>query len=200
MPVSTSAESHGRRRRRGVAPEQRPRRRAQRRRGHGPDHKGQQENCGAGAGESHPHERDARNDGDAEDPAAVAREAGAHAVDPEAGDHVHHREHRLVGDQDPRHPALVDAGLRGELRQVEDVDRPGRREEELDDAEVEREPVADCGLNCSSTSMLKPLERRLVSLARPTTAISSMNIASLMPFLRARRCASRCSTRSRWWR
>src|SRR6185436_2161610 len=41
------------------------------------------------------------------------------------------------------------------------------------------------GMNCGSTSMRSPSDRRLVWLARPTTAISSMNIASLMPFLRA---------------
>ncbi len=40
-------------------------------------------------------------------------------------------------------------------------------------------------LNCGSTGMRSPLASRLVWLASPTTAISSISIASLMPFLRA---------------
>src|SRR4029079_15780967 len=89
------------------------------------------------ADERQEYESDAGSNAHPEYPFAVASEALAHAVDPEAGDHVHDGEYRLVGDQAPGHPALVDARLRGELRQVEHVDRPGRREEELDDAEVE---------------------------------------------------------------
>src|SRR5438270_2464456 len=39
--------------------------------------------------------------------------------------------------------------------------------------------------NCRSTGTRNPLARRFVSFARPTTASSSMGIASLMRFLRA---------------
>ncbi len=40
-------------------------------------------------------------------------------------------------------------------------------------------------LNCSSISTWYPAARRLVSLAMPTTAMSSWNMASVMPLLRA---------------
>ena len=40
-------------------------------------------------------------------------------------------------------------------------------------------------LNWGSTSIRSPLVRRFVSFASPTTAISSISMASLMPFLRA---------------
>jgi hypothetical protein len=40
-------------------------------------------------------------------------------------------------------------------------------------------------MNCRSTGTRNPLASRFVSFASPTTASSSINIASVMPFLRA---------------
>ena len=69
-----------------------------------------------------------------------APERRPHAIDPESGNHVHRSEDELVGDQDPRHPFAAQARALRELRQVDDVKRPRRAEEELHYRDIGREP------------------------------------------------------------
>ena len=69
------------------------------------------------------------------DPADDARDA----IGGSAGGEVGEDEHELVGHQDPTCCRLGHAGLLDQLRQVDDVDDPAPREQELDDAEVDAE-------------------------------------------------------------
>jgi len=78
-------------------------------------------------------ERPERQTGQPSEPADDAGDTiGEHA-----GGVIDEHEDELIGHQDRRRGLLAEAGPRRELRQVDDVDDPGRREEELDDAEVE---------------------------------------------------------------
>src|SRR6266480_5769410 len=79
--------------------------------------------------------------------------------------------------------ARADAALRGAL--LPEHRGEGRRKDLADFPGQPGRQEAAQEMNCRSTGTRNALASRFVSFARPTTASSSMNMPSVMPFLRA---------------
>ena len=149
---------------RGMPADQRQRRRAQRRRADRPDDGDAQkhERRRLRRNERHCEKRGTRQqrhrEHDVPEPPDDARDAVAGHTHRIVGQH----EDQLVEHQDPDHPLPGNARLRGELRQVDHVDRPAQRKEELHDAEVE----ADHGRQAYGRAGLGALSFRRCPLVR----------------------------------
>jgi hypothetical protein len=121
----------------GVFAEQHQRRRAQRRRRNGPhDGYGNQYTRACAGDKGQSKKRRAGEGGCRHDPDTDAAQRPLHFVGGNADGEIADREDRLIEHQQQDHRAGRDTGGGGELRQVDDVDRPGQREEKLQNREV----------------------------------------------------------------
>jgi hypothetical protein len=93
-----------------------------------------------------------RDRGGTQQPGPEATQSGGNAIGGNADGKIHQGEDQLVGHQDPDHPLLVDARLRQQLRQVNDIHRPAADEKELDQAEVDTDACHRAMLHCLRAS------------------------------------------------